>query len=532
MDELQNILNGMMNDTREDPVLALFQDLPLPKDRYYSIDDESTSHQYLAAMLRLLKNAQSKSSTDPDFDYLLEAARVGWARREGGAYFSAQLARLAVDKEVLEIDNSIKGQQLRYYRWLAQGAKDEDSPFSTLHGQPSTANRDIHAWLPQRPGSRLCANCGKGNSTNECANCRVIIDGHKVFATTYCGKECQASHWKDHKLACQSLKTVCRASSVFQELLDCHSTSCYADNVVAISENGGIIISELHDYDALAYQGSHILREFPAHLAPSEGHAFAVAHYGRCADIFTVALSPLQLLIGASCKSMEKVVFYPKNMHRPINIVRYGSHDYNSLRSHEVIRVTLNSEEQVVLDPTAAQFGWREYMAPWSIYEKQRVRKIKTVLPIHIGPRPHRLAEAEAEARQSTGDLTADIKQAQLAIMEAATTVTEWTALKYGGIRGLLKLKEDFEDARAKVVSAANNAINEHDQRLKDSPAGKLYFAPNGQIALTNNQEGYNRLRAIWFSKEVYETHKDDPNKLHALWVQRMENFFRTNSAF
>lgn len=39
-----------------------------------------------------------------------------------------------------------------------------------------------------------CATCGKTDSLQRCNNCKV---------TAYCSRECQKSHWKQHKPACQ-----------------------------------------------------------------------------------------------------------------------------------------------------------------------------------------------------------------------------------------------------------------------------------------------------------------------------------------
>lgn len=40
---------------------------------------------------------------------------------------------------------------------------------------------------------------------------------------------------------------------------------------------------------------------------------------------------------------------------------------------HTVCRLTTSSGLQFAFDPTAAQFGWQEHLAPWDVYEKQRV---------------------------------------------------------------------------------------------------------------------------------------------------------------
>lgn len=48
-------------------------------------------------------------------------------------------------------------------------------------------------------GPRRCANCGREGPTKRCSRCR---------SESYCSKECQRKHWKNHKRTCNMLKAL------------------------------------------------------------------------------------------------------------------------------------------------------------------------------------------------------------------------------------------------------------------------------------------------------------------------------------
>lgn len=69
-----------------------------------------------------------------------------------------------------------------------------------------------------------------------------------------------------------------------------------------------------------------------------------------------------------------------------------GWYDYNSLRAHQVLRLTLRGPQQepgvtmttMALDVSAGQYGWREHLAPWATYARHRVHRQLGVL--ELGP--------------------------------------------------------------------------------------------------------------------------------------------------
>ena len=66
-----------------------------------------------------------------------------------------------------------------------------------------------------------------------------------------------------------------------------------------------------------------------------------------------------------------------KNAHKTVH-VSYGAnqHRFPSMYYHQVFRLTLPAGLRFAFDPTGAQSGWQEYLAPWDEYEKHRVHCI------------------------------------------------------------------------------------------------------------------------------------------------------------
>lgn len=72
---------------------------------------------------------------------------------------------------------------------------------------------------------------------------------------------------------------------------------------------------------------------------------------------------------SASCKSIKFRDFCPKNAE--ITVICNGFS--NISMAHTVGLLTTQSELQFAFDPTAAQFGWHENLAPWEHYRRRRV---------------------------------------------------------------------------------------------------------------------------------------------------------------
>jgi hypothetical protein len=80
------------------------------------------------------------------------------------------------------------------------------------------------------------------------------------------------------------------------------------------------------------------------------------------------------------CTEVEEIVHTPKNTRLRIMQAFNNGHVDATEYSHTVVRATLKSGEQYVLDMTGAQYRWPETVAPWDYYRDIRINEIKQVL--------------------------------------------------------------------------------------------------------------------------------------------------------
>jgi hypothetical protein len=111
-----------------------------------------------------------------------------------------------------------------------------------------------------------CAACNAPDAKNECYGCHTV---------RYCGKECQASHWRVHKAACKAARAAPpppppRAPFV----IDLHCSSCGADTT---PETGGSICGSCKRvaYCGKACQKAHWPEHKAACLAATQARVFA-----------------------------------------------------------------------------------------------------------------------------------------------------------------------------------------------------------------------------------------------------------------
>lgn len=70
---------------------------------------------------------------------------------------------------------------------------------------------------------------------------------------------------------------------------------------------------------------------------------------------------------------VEFIHFVPRNIHTPVAKVKEDQPASNMTPLHTVAVLTIDSGLRYVLDPSAAQYGWTEILAPLGIYEQCRV---------------------------------------------------------------------------------------------------------------------------------------------------------------
>jgi hypothetical protein len=230
-----------------DVVEELFEALPDPDCDHRTITQNGDIDMrcYATAIDNFLKS----DSEDPDYQFLLSAAKIFFTNPCGNLIFQQHIGKLALSKAASYSVVSQKDRQLQYYRWIAQGRKDEDCPLSRqlgtpvqrakhgdveqralfpfqararphrapaglghellrgprkIRGTPLEGGVDIgidapeirpqtdtatHAYLTDE-SSKACSNCGKGpDNLTWCSACPVKVPNRMITCTLYCSKQ-------------------------------------------------------------------------------------------------------------------------------------------------------------------------------------------------------------------------------------------------------------------------------------------------------------------------------------------------------
>lgn len=153
-----------------------------------------------------------------------------------------------------------------------------------------------------------------------------------------------------------------------------------------------------------------------------------------------------RLLIIVSCEKIEFMDFVPKNAHTPVQqVITAGAdrkHIFNMLAAHTVAVLTTASGQEFVFDPTAAQYGWKENIAPREIYTQCRVDYEFGTNPCNP-PDPQRLPTKATERPRikSKSD-----KWAMTCVAEKIVEVVREHLIQNGGLDGVLQLpRAQFE---------------------------------------------------------------------------------------
>jgi tetratricopeptide (TPR) repeat protein len=109
-----------------------------------------------------------------------------------------------------------------------------------------------------------CAACNAPDAKNECSGC------HKV---RYCGKECQASHWRVHKDACKAARAAPPPPPRAPFVIDLHCGSCGAELTLETGNSCGSCARIA--YCGKACQKAHWPDHKGACLAATQARVFA-----------------------------------------------------------------------------------------------------------------------------------------------------------------------------------------------------------------------------------------------------------------
>ncbi|KAK4452597.1 hypothetical protein QBC34DRAFT_27373 [Podospora aff. communis PSN243] len=231
---------------------------------------------------------------------------------------------------------------------------------------------------------------------------------------------------------------------------------------------------------------------------------------------------------------VEVVDFQPKNCQISPVATESWMHlgmDFAVSRKHTVFLVTLPGDTKVVIDRTGAQYGWKEFLAPWDKYKQHRV--LCSLPPTNLPFRPHGFQQRPYHPSNFEIVIdTFDPKRAccdqhhgsrpRLAV-SLAQFLSHHIATNFGGpVRLLLQNHANFKAARRNIAAATKVWLAEKMEYFSRRDDFRYYVTPSKQLDIAFGKT-CDILKEVWLSKEEYEEHKDDPDELWRIYRERWE---------
>ncbi|GAP83437.2 putative set domain-containing protein 5 protein [Rosellinia necatrix] len=484
-------------------------------------------------------------SDDPDHKFLLRHAKENFGTAEVNAcYFLQQVANLAVQKPANRKDKSRKAYQLKFFRWLALGMKKETFPFPTgvPEGLPSTTK--ISALVC----TTSCAACGKSGANMRCPVCTFQDEEHVLNKTAYCNKKCAADHAVAHKRVCDNRIALYRAIKLFDHILIAVEEASYVYPIRHVQEKGGILYLMDDTWDRAAMTGRPIFTPLPKDQI-FEKYRRAVLLWGKSKEITNTLIQLIRYIFNPICIRMEVVDSQPRNVIRPLCQVSAGRSLNAALyQRHRSLKLTLASGEEYAVDPMAAQFGWRETLAPWAAWSSLRTssRSVEALRPASL---------AEAAARTSlVSDCPLELAQQDYRAEMIDSIIVElevFMALSsYGSPQPPPSPPPPPGSQRQNMmwmypgcVGAFGKALKAHPdeyRHIKDEVMTiidyatcisrlstrrntfRLWMGPAPQFDVYIAKKNVKALKKIWFTRTEYDRLKISGQDMKKLWHKRM----------
>jgi hypothetical protein len=227
---------------------------------------------------------------------------------------------------------------------------------------------------------------------------------------------------------------------------------------------------------------------------------------------------------------IQRVKFITKNMERPLWFIatdeQPNRHQFNSLELHEVELVTLSCGVSVVLDPTAAQCGWREALAPFRPYNQQRALKIKFLRDVERYSAGSSFTKAQLDQEKARGGALPTLRDEQTMMDAVVLSLQPQIKAKFGGVENFLQLKGgEFPAARAAVVDAAKRGLSLlADELTKGSRPINVGNSFRSGRSTSNSLESGHEVDFVWCSaveSKLVFTHPGKMRGVYKRWKAR-----------
>jgi len=175
--------------------------------------------------------------------------------------------------------------------------------------------------------------------------------------------------------------------------------------------------------------------------------------------------------------------------------------NYITLWVHEILRVTLPGGQKIILDPSAAQFGWVEYIAPAEHYLKHRAQAICEAIaePFPVDPMLNLIASMDLTSA------TVERKRKEAAAL-LAVAMQSYFSQSCGSFAKFLDMKKDeFEVAHDAAIGEAKRVLENELRAFQQGDLYKFYLSGDLGIRVADDLQLCNKLKKVWYSEEEYE---------------------------
>ncbi|KAI0187800.1 hypothetical protein F4808DRAFT_468404 [Astrocystis sublimbata] len=477
-------------------------------------DTESATNRIYNALRTFLADPPSE---DPDYPFLLHYISLAAEKRKTSmvGYFRQQMAHLAMQKPIDRKDKSAKTRQLKYYRWLALGLKNESWPFPTM--KPGGAASTVRIAGLANPTS--CAFCHKPGANYRCPTCNIQDNKYVVNKTAYCNKKCLEEHHDTHKPICEGRVMVYRTAQMLGFIFMAMQDATYVYPIGKSFLKNGIIYLIDGDWDRAGMTGRSVFFPFPKHQVDSAETHRALLYWGQCKEL-NLSLYPLiRYMFKQICGNVELIFISPKNVLRPICQLTKGRAFNLCLHRHICLGLTLASGEKYIIDLTGASFGWHEVLTPWETWMDLRAGRWESD--------PFR--PATGDLKEYISNNTLDSFQQEVRIMLLKTLVHELNGLLRANncqsFDKLVKLPEpEWRRAEGEIVQMVQNQIYLRVTCEYHKTAYRLYFTPPPEFALHIAKRDAAAYKKVWMSGKEYD-------QLRMAWGERCEKYLKQRTA-
>ncbi|KAI0595415.1 hypothetical protein F4775DRAFT_585580 [Biscogniauxia sp. FL1348] len=460
-------------------------------------------------------------------------------------HLKVALAPFAIDQPLKCISSasSHRDRYLAFLQWIIHGRRDGERP--DLRGRPrrSGGSADQAAqcrYLYEHFTSRgVCAKCGTGAASLQCAKCLVTEGGHPLVVTFYCSVGCQAADLCYHRQVCQPLKRFHRAACLARDLYARLAEATYVNgpvDTICADDPGLVHITRDPAFDRIL-RGDSMIVPFQRDRFDNPDHAIAALydiHGPHQTQATSAGRSFLNMFIRTQCVRMREVHFRPKNAAFgyastvPVSVGRGYAAVYSMLEEHGVVVATLRTGHEVVVDVAGAQFGWREPMALWHDYLRVRCQQIT-----HETEAVGAACRAFRRAQGPHSPLAAVRSLRRAVMVRVVNEVMAWVLREHRSFSHFLRQPDaTYRAAHDAAVAIAERVCAEELAASHRLGLFRLFRLFNGGVKVTRTWEEAAEMQEMWLTdEEIGQVDNEDPERrairLIDMYEHKVRRFYR-----